>query len=141
MKSIFVLLLCLGLCGCATANSYLFRDKPELVSPARTLADAYLEGQKNGETHKEASQKYGRGVIEFLGLKEYRYLEAGTASTILGGYYSHTPVLRYRMQATNQMGGVVWGSYDIGFSCDEKLTSQEPYKGLSIIQVTEAMFN
>ncbi|MDP2906170.1 MAG: hypothetical protein Q8O22_07720 [Candidatus Omnitrophota bacterium] len=133
MRTLTYVSLCLVLLsGCAGANSYLFRDKPDLVSPARRLAEAYLDGQKNGETYKEASKKYGKGATEFLGLKEYRYLEAG--------YFFYTPVLRYRMQATNQMGGVVWRTYDIGFSYDEKLASQEPYRGLGIKEVYETMF-
>lgn len=137
MRTLTCLSLCLVLLsGCVTANSYLFRDKPDLVSPARKLAEAYLEGQKNGETYKEASQKYGKGVTEFYGLKEYRYLEAKEVISSLG---FKTSILRYRIQATNQMGGVIWESYDIGFSYDEKLASQEPYNGLSIIQVTNAM--
>ena len=131
MKKVLLLLLCLGLCGCASANSYLFRDKPELVNPARKLAESYLEGQKNGETDKEESQKYGKGVTEFLGLKEYRYLEAG--------HFLYTPVLRYRIQATNQMGAIVWGTYDISFSHDEKLASQDSSGGLSIKEVYETL--
>ena len=130
-------LTCLSLClillsGCVTANSYLFRDKPYLVSPARRLAEAYFEGQKRGETYREASPKYGNGVMEFYGLKEYRFEEAG--------YFMSTPILRYRIQATNQMGGVLWKSYDMGFSYNESLAAQEPYEGLSIVSVYEAVF-
>jgi hypothetical protein len=133
MQIIACLTLCLSLLsGCVTANSYLFRDKPDLISPARKLAEAYLEGQKNGETYRESSQKYGRGVSEFYGLKEYRYVYAG--------YIFSTPMLRYRIQATNQMGGIVWKNYDIGFSYDEKIASQDLNGGLRIIQITEAMF-
>jgi len=132
MKTLTCLFLSIALLsGCATASSYLFRDNPNLVSPARQMAEAYLNGQKNGETYKEASQKYGKGVIEFYGLKEYRYLEAG--------HFFYTPVLRYRIQATNQMGGVVWGTYDIGFSYDEKLASQESNNGLRIKEVYETL--
>lgn len=126
---------CLGLsiiAGCVGPNSYLFRDKPYLISPARRLAEDYLEGQKRGETYREASSKYGKGVSEFYNLKEYRYENAG--------YFMSSPILRYRIQATNQMGGILWKSYDIAFSYDEKLAIQEPYEGLSISGISEAMF-
>jgi len=119
------------LSGCAIANPYLFRDKPNLVTPARKLAEDYLEGQKKGETYGEASKKYGRGVVVFYGLKDYRYLDSQHDTQI--------PFLQYRIQATNQMGGVLWNSYSIWFSYDEKLMSQEPYDGLSIAGVVERL--
>lgn len=131
MKILVGLLSCLLLCGCATMHANLFKENPGIVSQAQKLSNLYLEGQKNGETYKQAAPKYGRGVAEFYGLKDYRYEEISQNSMV--------PTLRYRIQATNQMGGVLWKTYEIWFNYDEQNTNSE-YGGLSIRGVVESIY-
>lgn len=123
MKKVVACLMILLLSGCATVNPYLFREKPNLISPARQLAEDYLESQKKGEAYGEVAKKYGSGIMEFYGLKEYRFVESRPDW--------ETAALIYRIQSTNRMGGVTWATFCILFAYDEKLSSPL-YEGLSI---------
>ena len=122
MKKLLVVLLCLGLVGCAPISPYLLRDNPNFINPAKQLVEDYLEGQKKGESNSEAAPQYG-SVSEFYGLKEYRFERMkvdGEAS-----------VLFYRIQATNKFGGVFWSTYGFWIVRDNKLLDNK-YSGLRI---------
>jgi len=110
------------LSGCV-ANPYLLRDNPNLVAPAKRLVEDYLEGQKMGESAYTASGKYGKGVMEFYGVKEYRFDRAIFDTEI--------SQLVYRIQVTNRMGGVIWSTYGFWFAYDKTLLSDK-YEGLRI---------
>jgi len=108
MRKLFILPLCfLLLCGCA-ANLTLLKDNPDLTMDAQIIAETYLEGQVQGESHSLAVQKYGDGVIEYSGIKQF---------TCAG--LSQDSALRFKIQATDQTGADVWKNYDIKFAYDD----------------------
>lgn len=108
MTKLFVLPVCfLLLCGCA-ANLTLLKDNPDLALDAQIIAETYLEGQVQGESHSLAVQKYGEGVIGFSGIKQYTCegLSQGSA-------------LRFKILSTDQAGTEAWKMYDIKFAYDD----------------------
>ncbi|MDD5132634.1 MAG: hypothetical protein PHH44_08250 [bacterium] len=108
MRKLFVLSVCLLLiCGCA-ANLPLLKDDPDMALDAQIIAETYLEGQVQGESHSLAVQKYGEGVIEFTGIKQYNCEGLSKKSA-----------LRFKIQSAGQAGADVWKSYDIRFSYDD----------------------
>lgn len=132
---IFILAL---LAGCASQQPYinLFlegTDGPgtlEYLEAGKLLSGAYFEGQGQGEGLEGAARKYGPGVREFYGVYAYRL----TAS----GHMAGRPCLRYRVQATNQMGGIVWDTYDLLFAYHEDLDrGGDKYKGLRIFWIRQ----
>ena len=133
MKGFILGLIVLLVSGCASMhpwsygdNLYLFRDNPDFIGLAQQLTEDYLKGQKKGESYSEAALKYGSGVVEFYGLEEYRYLESYPKNEL--------PCLKYRVKASNRIGGVFWDDLIVCFICDRKLF-QNFYGGLSISEV------
>ena len=133
MKSFMLGFVILSVLGCSSVghwhhrdNLYLFRGSPNSISLARRLTEDYLEGQKKGESCQEAALKYGPGVVEFYGLKDYRYLESHPNDKF--------PCLKYRIQASNQVGGVLWDNLIVCFTCDRE-SPQDFYGGLSISEI------
>lgn len=123
-KLIYLFVMTILVSGCAVANPYLLRDNPNLVAPAKRLVEDYLEGQKiRGESTREASPVYGKGVMEFYGVKDYRFEYAMLDTDV--------STLVYRVQYTNKMGGIIWSSYGFWFSYDKTLLPDK-YDGLRI---------
>ena len=108
MRKLFVLSVCsLLLIGCA-ANLTNLKDNPDLAMDAQIIAETYLEGQSQGESHSLAVQKYGEGVIGFSGIKQYNCEGL-----------SQNSALRFKILTTAQTGADVWKSYDIKFAYDD----------------------
>ncbi len=106
-----LLALSLGLillCGCA-ANAGFLRDNPDLALDAQIIAESYLDGQMQGESHDLAIQKYGAGVIEFSGIQQYSCEGL-----------SQDSALRFKIQSIDQTGAAVWKNYDLGFVYSER---------------------
>jgi hypothetical protein len=101
----------------------IFTGDPSMIIQAKKLVEDYLEGQKNGESAEKASEKYGSGVLEYYGLKEYRF-EKNTPECVV-----------YRVQAMNNMGGIVWSNIYISFTYDAKIKT---YGGLRIHRILQA---
>ena len=125
-----VIVLCLMLCllsSCALASmykgyDYSFSATTGLNEHAVDLAEAYLEGQLEGESGMKASAKYGPGAVEFYGLKEYRYEGRNDQSVV------------YRIKSTNLAGAITWSTCGILF---RKTDESEKYGGLVIKTVME----
>jgi hypothetical protein len=81
---------------------------PDLAMDAKIIAESYLESQIQGESYDLAVQKYGAGVIEFSGIKQYACEGLSQSSA-----------LRFKIQAADQSGTEVWKTYDIIFTYDD----------------------
>lgn len=95
------------LCGCA-ANAGFLKENPDLAMDAQIIAESYLDGQMQGESHDLAIQKYGAGVIEFSGIQQYSFEGL-----------SQDSALRFKIQLSDPAGTEVAKFYDVGFAVDD----------------------
>lgn len=125
-------ILAVLLCGCAAGKvAQRLSYDPGFQSAAESLARDYLEGQKQGESKREAAQKYGVAA-SFYNLVDY-HIEGF-------GHEFGQPAVFIRVKAGNRVGGVSWTDYRIVLRQDPKLEAAgDRYMGLRITDVGETL--
>lgn len=128
------------------SKASIFYEEPDLIFAAQKLTEDYLEGQKNGESFREASSKYGDGVSEYYNMQNYHVVGVVVPKPILSPCREALPgcrvngvvlpksMLCYRVLGGNRVGGAFWQDTGFLFKWDKALDQQgDKYRGLRIV--------